>query len=116
MTHPYSFGYIRNMAKLMRNQPVARIDKIVLFTAIAEGLDNPRVMSRAAWAEIAQSDRLESWIEQLRSSETATRKFRLRLQALHDGNERKCGYCGQKFYARAGAKYCSPSHRAMGNR
>ena len=98
------------------NDPQGRMDRIVIGSQVADGIDNPHIFTRSHWSEIADSENLEYWIAQLKQGETATRKLRLRLQALHDGNERKCGYCGQRFYARAGAKYCSPSHRVMGNR
>lgn len=72
------------------------------------------------WDRLQGHPQLEEWIAELRESETAARKFRLRLEALRDQPqvepERRCAYCGTPLYARAGAKYCSSVCRASASR
>jgi hypothetical protein len=68
------------------------------------------------WKAIAEDSALDSWIVDLRKAETNARQLRLRLEALQGDSSLSCQYCETEFYGRKGAKYCSPSHRALASR
>ena len=92
------------------------MDGFVAKANILADIDDTIIFTSEHWERLLASDRVPEWIEQLRVAESSTRKLRLRLQASLDGTESKCAYCGKAIYARADARYCSPSHRVMGNR
>jgi hypothetical protein len=89
---------------------------IVMMATMACAMETGPEFTPSDWLEIASSPALDSWIQDLRQAETSTRKLRLRLEASREPSTPLCAYCGEPFFARSGAKYCSPSHRAMGNR
>jgi hypothetical protein len=109
------------MTTQKKNRPDAEIDhmnNLVAMLNIGVDFDQPVkwVYTKKYWDLIAGSEELPKWIEELRDAETNLRRFRLRLEALHTGSSLTCAYCGKEFHGRKGAKFCSPSHRAMSSR
>ena len=59
---------------------------------------------------------LSAAIDRCQDNEREWRTFRLRLEALQNNQAKTCAYCGENFYARKGAIYCSPSCMAQASR
>jgi hypothetical protein len=76
------------------------------------GLD----MATPRFWKLAEDMDLSVFIDQCRETERAYRDLRVRLEAMQKGDHRTCAYCGLDFYARRGARYCSPSCRAQASR
>jgi hypothetical protein len=59
---------------------------------------------------------LDYFIDELRHVEATTRELRQRLEAVRDGQEKKCPVCGRPVVGRADAIYCESNCRIRAHR
>jgi hypothetical protein len=98
-----------------RRNAVDRMTSIVIGTSITQNLDE--AFGPVDWREIREGMDLDAAITDLRKAEAATRRLRLRLQALREGQSLPmCEYCGNEIAGRKGARFCSASCRTLHNR
>lgn len=68
------------------------------------------------WVALSGDHELQGAIDSIRHRESDLRELRLRLEALQSDSGAMCDRCGEPFYARANAKYCSSTCRVAAHR
>jgi RNA polymerase-binding transcription factor DksA len=91
------------------------VDRTAEAAALSAEFGPDSLLTQVQWDQLDRSQ-VPTWIELVRDGERQLRQLRSRLEALQEGDARRCAACGQPISGRADRRYCGATCRQRSHR